>query len=35
MNKIKKGDSVIVIARKDTEQKGEQVRKLNHNQCIV
>jgi len=35
MNKIKKGDSVIVIAGKDKGKKGEVVRLLDHNKCIV
>tara|TARA_Y100000389_G_scaffold187549_1_gene209061 strand:+ start:501 stop:815 length:315 start_codon:yes stop_codon:yes gene_type:complete len=34
MNKIKKGDSVIVIAGKDKGKKGEVVRLLD-NKCIV
>ena len=35
MNKIKKGDSVIVIAGKDKGKKGEVVRLLDNNKCIV
>ena len=35
MNKIKKGDSVIVIAGKDKGKKGEIVRLLDNNKCIV
>jgi large subunit ribosomal protein L24 len=35
MNKIKKGDSVIVITGKDKGKKGEIIRLLNNNKCIV
>ena len=35
MNKIKKGDSVIVISGKDKGKKGEVVRLLDHDKCIV
>ena len=35
MNKIKKGDSVIVISGKDKGKKGEVVRLLDNNKCIV
>ena len=35
MNKIKKGDSIIVIAGKDKGKKGEVVRLLDRNKCIV
>jgi large subunit ribosomal protein L24 len=35
MNKIKKGDSVIVIAGKDKGKKGEVVRLLDNDKCIV
>ena len=35
MNKIKKGDSVIVITGKDKGKKGEVVRLLDNNKCIV
>ena len=35
MNKIKKGDSVIVISGKDKGKKGEVVRLLDNNKCSV
>ena len=35
MNKIKKGDSVIVISGKDKGKKGEVIRLLEHNKCLV
>ena len=35
MNKIKKGDSVIVITGKDKGKKGEVIRLLEHNKCLV
>ncbi len=35
MNKIKKGDSVIVISGKDKGKKGEVIRLLDHNMCLV
>ena len=35
MNKIKKGDSVIVISGKDKGKKGEVVRLLDNEKCIV
>tara|TARA_B100000401_G_C52765302_1_gene700342 strand:+ start:180 stop:497 length:318 start_codon:yes stop_codon:yes gene_type:complete len=35
MHKIKKGDSVIVIAGKDKGKKGEVVRLLHNNKCVV
>ena len=35
MHKIKKGDSVIVIAGKDKRKKGEVIKLLDHNKCLV
>ena len=35
MNKIKKGDSVIVVAGKDKGKKGEVIRLLDNNKCLV
>tara|TARA_B100001113_G_scaffold114674_1_gene93382 strand:+ start:19963 stop:20280 length:318 start_codon:yes stop_codon:yes gene_type:complete len=35
MNKIKKGDSVIVIAGKDKGKKGEIIRLLENDKCLV
>ncbi len=35
MNKIKKGDSVIVIAGKDKGKKGEIIRLLDNDKCLV
>ena len=35
MNKIKKGDSVIVVAGKDKGNKGEVIRLLDNNKCLV
>jgi len=35
MNKIKKGDSVIVISGKDKGKNGEVIRLLEHNKCLV
>ena len=35
MNKIKKGDSVIVIAGKDKGKKGEVIKLLDNHKCLV
>ena len=35
MNKIKKGDSVIVVAGKDNGKKGEVIKILDKNKCLV
>ena len=35
MNKIKKGDSVIVVAGKDKGKKGEVIKLLDDNKCLV
>ena len=35
MNKIKKGDSVIVVAGKDKGKKGEVIKLLDNNNCLV
>ena len=35
MNKIKKGDSVIVVAGKDKGKKSEVIKLLTHDKCLV
>ena len=35
MNKIKKGDSVIVIAGQDKGKRGEVIRLVNDSKCLV
>ena len=35
MNKIKKGDSVIVVSGKDKGKKGEVIKLLDNNKCLV
>ena len=35
MNKIKKGDSVIVVAGKDKGKKGEVIKLLDNNKLLV
>ena len=35
MNKIKKGDSVIVVSGKDKGKKGEVIKLLENNKCLV
>ena len=35
MNKIKKGDDVIVLSGKDKGKKGEVIKLLTHNKCLV